>query len=372
MECNKKVLYAVLPVLITVVIVVVVTTITTLNNGPTPDPTWITGDYIVGDINFAIVNVDNDSSVTYRQLKFLDSEYYAYQPMYWVGGDTNDTMVITLNGNTKTAKITPDKKTIYGGPGPLASSNMTWITPEEADIINNREKESISAPKVPYPLQPGKLGKFAFITGPPGSGKSTVAGIIAKDHDWIYYEGDGFFLGFNPYVFPNESQVNARSDKPALIGEGMAARGGALVEFLVNQEKLSANVTSDRSPTDRYYTLMAKDILKERKRVGGDWVVVFAMAKRVDRDVIRKVLGNDLTFVVLDISLDLVIERLKGRGEGEEHLAKEHNEYEPAQEDEPNTISFEIKKEATREQNAQAVYDLISSKSNEKNNDDNR
>lgn len=168
------------------------------------------------------------------------------------------------------------------------------------------------------------------------------------------------------------TQVNARSDKPALIGEGMAARGGALVEFLVNQEKLSANVTSDRSPTDRYYTLMAKDILKERKRVGGDWVVVFAMAKRVDRDVIRKVLGNDLTFVVLDIPLELVIERLKGRGKGEEHLAKEHNQYEPAQEDEPNTISFEIKKEATGEQNAQAVYNLISTKSNEKNNDDNQ
>ena len=63
----------------------------------------------------------------------------------------------------------------------------------------------------------------------------------------------------------------------------MAARGGALVEFFVNQEMLSANITSDRSPTDHYYTLMAKDILKERKRVGGDWVVVYAMAKRADR-----------------------------------------------------------------------------------------
>ena len=89
----------------------------------------------------------------------------------------------------------------------------------------------------------GKLGKFAFITGPPGSGKSTVGGIIAKNHDWTYYEGDGFLLGFNPYVFPNESQVNARSDKPALIGEGMSARVIALVEYFTNQEQLSANVT---------------------------------------------------------------------------------------------------------------------------------
>jgi len=171
-------------------------------------------------------------------------------------------------------------------------------------------------------------------------------------------------------VFPNESQVNARSDKPALIGEGMSARVVALVEYFANQEQLSANVTQDRSPTDHYYTLMAKDILKERKRVGGDWVVVYAMAKRADRDVIRKVLGDDLIFVVLDISLELVKERLKGRGEGEEKLAEEHYRYEPAQEDEPNTIGFEIKKEATREQNAQAVYDLIISKSNEQKNEE--
>ena len=44
-------------------------------------------------------------------------------------------------------------------------------------------------------------------------------------------------------MFPNESQVNARSDKPALIGEGMSARVLALVEYFTNQEQLSANVT---------------------------------------------------------------------------------------------------------------------------------
>ena len=51
--------------------------------------------------------------------------------------------------------ITPDKKKTYGGPGVLAFKNMTRITPKEAEIINKREKEPVSAPKVPYPLQPG-------------------------------------------------------------------------------------------------------------------------------------------------------------------------------------------------------------------------
>ena len=70
----------------------------------------------------------------------------------------------------------------------------------------------------------GKPGKLVFISGPSGAGKSTVAGMIAKKHEWIHYEGDGFLFGFNPYVFPNESQVDARSDKPALIGKGMFGR----------------------------------------------------------------------------------------------------------------------------------------------------
>ena len=99
----------------------------------------------------------------------------------------------------------------------------------------SRAKEPVCAPNVPYPLQPGVLGKISFISGPPGAGKSTIAGIIAKKEDWIFYEGDGFLFGFNPYVFPNESQVDARSDKPALIGEGILARGWAIVEFGDNQ-----------------------------------------------------------------------------------------------------------------------------------------
>ena len=212
-----------------------------------------------------------------------------------------------------------------------------------------------------------KPATLVILMGLPGSGKSTTGGIIAKDHDWVNYEGDGFSFGFNPYVFPNESQVDARSDKPALIGEGMSARGLAIVEFFVNQMQRFANITTDRSPTDRYYNLMSKDILKERERVGGDWIVTYAVAKRADRDVIRKVLGEDLIFVVLDISLELVIERLEGRGQGEEEIAQVYKYYEPAQEDEPNTISFEIKRGVTREENAQAVFDLITKKSNELN-----
>ena len=37
-----------------------------------------------------------DQGVIFRQLKFLDYESWSYQPMSWVGGDDNNTIMITL------------------------------------------------------------------------------------------------------------------------------------------------------------------------------------------------------------------------------------------------------------------------------------
>ena len=322
--------------------------------------TWKNGDYKVGEINSAIVHVDDDAA-TLTYLKFQDSESGVDHSMCWVAKGNNSVM-ISLHGETFEAKVSSDKLRISGGPPALlADSVLTWITPEEALVIRNRPKQSVAAPKVPYPLKPGQPGKLAIITGPPGSGKSTIAGIIAKKEGWIFYEGDGFLFGFNPYVFPNESQVDARSDKPALVGPGMSARGAALTGYV--NSAWSTKQTTDRSPTNRFFRLMAEDIKKERARVGGDWVVAYAMAKRSDRDIFREVLGEDLVFVVLDISLELVKERLSGRGEGEESFARIHHKYEPAQRDEPKTVEFEILKEATREENAQGVFELINKQS---------
>merc|ERR1712032_1094586 len=128
----------------------------------------------------------------------------------------------------------------------------------------------------------------------------------------------------------------ARSDKPALIGPGMSARGAALTGYATNQHLLETNQTTDRSATNYFFRLMAEDIKKERARVGGDWVVAYAMPERRDRDVFREVLGNNTIFVVLEISFDLVKKRLSGREDDDvttEFLASYHNIYEPAQSD---------------------------------------
>ena len=69
---------------------------------------------------------------------------------------------------------------------------MEWITEEEAAAIE-AAKDPMEALPHPYKEQPGNLGKFLWITGPPGSGKSTTAQMLARNAGYVYYEGDCFF-----------------------------------------------------------------------------------------------------------------------------------------------------------------------------------
>ena len=57
------------------------------------------------------------------------------------------------------------------------------------------------------------------IKGPPGAGKSTTAGRLAKEHGFIYYEADSFFMFCNPFINPNDDMqlANISSQKPLKV-----------------------------------------------------------------------------------------------------------------------------------------------------------
>jgi hypothetical protein len=76
-------------------------------------------------------------------------------------------------------------------------------------------------------------------------------------------------------------------------------------KYLIEGEQLNFNKVA------RFYSAMCKDILEERKRMGGDWEVVYAAPTRALRDHIRKELDYDVTFVVLNMNRKDQITRIK-------------------------------------------------------------
>ena len=60
---------------------------------------------------------------------------------------------------------------------------------------------------------------FLFFSGPPGAGKSTTGMLLARKHDYIYYEADCFGMFANPFVDPNveEPTLQVLKQKPLKV-----------------------------------------------------------------------------------------------------------------------------------------------------------
>ena len=100
-----------------------------------------------------------------------------------------------------------------------------------------------------------------------------------------------------------------------------------------------------------FYHEMCKDILAEKKRIGGRWAVAQAVPTRQLRDQIRKDLGSQCIFITLSLSAETNRKRVEARhSEGDETFKKMIIEmlnnmfkmYEPAQEGEENAINVVI------------------------------
>ena len=97
-------------------------------------------------------------------------------------------------------------------------------------------------------------------------------------HGFVYYEGDCFFKVKNPYLPHSENSaidglITAKHLKGVPI-EIRTALGGSEKEW----EK--AFKGEDDYDLFEGYNLLCENILRERKRVGGDWVVAQVVPSR--------------------------------------------------------------------------------------------
>ena len=120
-----------------------------------------------------------------------------------------------------------------------------------------------------------------------------------------------------------------------------------------------------------WYEEMAKDILKEKNKIGGTWAVAQAVPTKTMRDKIRNILGDQCIFVTLNLTAETNIKRVVERRHGgdsldparkqkiEDMLSKMNNIFEIAQPDEDNAVNVDIAPEMNRNEVAKEILSKV-------------
>jgi len=235
------------------------------------------------------------------------------------------------------------------------------ISKEEAIEMEN-DGDPIDAPPSSYKVQPEHQGRILWFTGPSGLGKSTTAQLLARNHEYVYYEADCFNACKNPYVpvdaaDPSLAQINQKQ----LKGAGLEKRKEAIGNFMT--EYGTAGKERDEELFKEYLALLCDDIEKEKSRLGGDWAVAMVVQHRKVRDFIRARLGPSLVFIVLEMNTEDMMERLRKRHKGDETavetLKTTAEGFEAAGEDEENTIGVTVAGDMSLEDVVNKTIELL-------------
>ena len=227
--------------------------------------------------------------------------------------------------------------------------NQTWCLKwmsEEDYTVHVNSFDPAEAPPSHYKIQPEFQGKFLWISGSSGTGKSTTGHLLSKKEDYVSYEGDAFYKFANPYLPLDitEPSLALKKQRPlkGLSKERLddVLNGTLGLAALYNRKKYN------KINVEKYYTSMCKDIITERRRLGGNWVVGFTVPTRHLRDHIKNQCGPDIYFVVLNMTKEDQRKRIVNRHRNEtnliEILTKQYEVFDPADEDEERAINIKV------------------------------
>ena len=238
-----------------------------------------------------------------------------------------------------------------------------WMTELELTALKE-SGDPADAPPSHHKVQPENQGKFLFISGAPGLGKSTSGHLLSKTAGYVYYEADSFMSHMNPYISEDAQEpamaIRAQNFLKGVSQDRIDSVARGVKDFMAMIE----GKEFDQRNLKGLYSALCKDITNERNRIGGDWVVVHAVPTRELRDYIRKELGPDLIFVVLNMAKGQQTERIKARhGDGNKALVdllvNTYNVFEPATMDEENSIDLTITNDMSREDVVEKILEMV-------------
>ena len=133
-------------------------------------------------------------------------------------------------------------------------------------------------------------------------------------------------------------------------------------EFIESKQKASIKEKFKEGKMDEvtpeevkpFNETIAKEIDRQRKRIGGNFLVVYATATQVDRNLIRKILP-DCTFITLTLTKEaqkkMILARHDEKTEADtiKFLTDLYDRFELPGENESNTYNLDTSEEMTRD-----------------------
>ena len=117
-----------------------------------------------------------------------------------------------------------------------------------------------------------------------------------------------------------------------------------------------------------FFQSLAENIVKHKKRLGGNFAVAQAVPTRNFRDVVKKVFGPQGIFVTIRLSKDTNVKRVEARhAGGDEEMKKSvieflngiYDQYEDAQPGEENCVTVHVEPEDSREDVMNKILKLV-------------
>ena len=118
----------------------------------------------------------------------------------------------------------------------------------------------------------------------------------------------------------------------------------------------------------RFYRILAKDILRYKQRIGGNFAVAEAVPTREFRDCMKEVFGPQATFVTIRLSKETNRKRIEARHADADEGTREsiiafcngmYDQFEDAQPGEKNCLTVSVEHEDSRDDVMNKIWKMF-------------